>query len=60
MRIDVGPYLRVSKVGDFANVADDPRSVVAAEVAARFPTDSEEVRVSPTGSWYTTVKETVV
>lgn len=57
--IELGPNVRLQKVGDFPRAAKDPNTTPPADIAGRFPANAENLRCDPRGTWYGTVLELV-
>lgn len=57
--IELGPSVRLRKVGDFPRASKDPEMKVPSEVSAKFPGKAETFKCGPEGTWYATVEELI-
>jgi hypothetical protein len=57
--IELGPSVRLRKVGDFPRASKDPEMKVPSEVSAKFPGKAENFKCGPEGTWYATVEELI-
>ncbi len=55
-RKQVGP-LELERIGDYANIGNDPDAKPPAEIQRLFPAGAEEATRSPGGTWFSTVKD---
>lgn len=57
--IELGPSVRLRKVGDFARASKDPEMKVPPDITSKFPSKAENFKCGPEGTWYATVEELV-
>lgn len=55
--IQLGPSVRLQKVGDFPRPSRDPARKVPPDVTTRFPATATNLKCGPEGTWYATVEE---
>lgn len=58
--IELGPNVRLQKVGDFSRAVMDPEMKPPIEVTSKFPPKAENFKCGPEGTWYATVEELVL
>lgn len=58
--IELGPNVRLQKVGDFSRAGMDPEMKPPIEVTSKFPPKAENFKCGPEGTWYATVEELVL
>jgi hypothetical protein len=58
--IELGPDVRLVKVGDWARARKDPELQPPRDITGRFPPKSENFKCGPEGTWYATVEELVL
>ena len=57
--IELGPNVRLEKVGDFKRASKDPAMKPPVEITSKFPAGAENFKCGPEGTWYATVEELV-
>jgi hypothetical protein len=58
--IELGPNVRLQKVGDFNRAGKDPEMKPPIAITSKFPAKAENFKCGPEGTWYATVEELVL